>query len=223
MSRSKPFGAAGRARRILILCNGEPPRRALARRWAARCGTILAVDGGTATARRCGLRPDRILGDLDSLEPADRKRFRSTPLIRIRRQDNSDLEKALDHAWRRGFEQAVILGAAGRRIDFTLANFASVWSFAARLDITVIGPGWVALPVVGRRQVRARRGAIASLIAVGVCHGVTLRGLKYPLRGASLRPGARGVSNVVRRSPFSVSLRRGRLLLILSDAAPARY
>ena len=206
---------SGPPRRALILCNGEPPSRELTRRWARSCDYVIAADGGAEIARRCGIRLDVILGDLDSLPRATRRHFKSTPVLKIPRQDNSDLEKALDFAVKHQFEQALVLGAAGRRIDFTLANFASIWNYAGRLEVTLIGPGWLATPVIGARQIRAPRGGIVSLIPFGDCAGVTVRGLKYPLRGATLRLSARGVSNVVLRSPFSVRIQRGRLLLIL--------
>jgi thiamine pyrophosphokinase len=44
---------------------------------------------------------------------------------------------------------------------------------------------------------------------------VRTAGLEYPLKGETLRFGpARGVSNVIRRSPARVSLGAGRLVVI---------
>jgi thiamine pyrophosphokinase len=206
---------AGSARRALILCNGEPPSRALLRRWLRLCDILIAIDGGADIARRCAVAPHIILGDLDSIQRATRAHFRSKTFVGLPRQDNTDFEKALDFTVARGFEQVVVLGAAGKRIDFTLANFASIWNYTSSLDLILVGPGWIAMPVVGVRQFRARRGAIVSLIPFGNCHGVTLHGLRYPLKDASLRLGARGISNLVHRSPFTVRVRQGKLLLIL--------
>ncbi|MRR37824.1 hypothetical protein EG829_24885, partial [bacterium] len=54
-----------------------------------------------------------------------------------------------------------------------------------------------------------------SLVPFGPCGGITLRGLRYPLTNASMKVGEIAVSNVVVRSPFSVTVRRGRLLIIV--------
>lgn len=56
-----------------------------------------------------------------------------------------------------------------------------------------------------------------SIIPFGQCSGVTLRGLKYPLRDALLRVGQVGVSNVVMASPFSVCVKKGKLLVLILE------
>ena len=81
----------------LLICNGTPPTRTLARRLAARAELIVAADGGANIALRLGLRPDVIIGDLDSIKPASRKACASSLIIQVKRQDNTDLEKALDY------------------------------------------------------------------------------------------------------------------------------
>ena len=100
----------------LVICNGEPPSKTLARQLVQVSDLIVAADGGANVARRLGIRPDVIIGDLDSIEPATKHYFSSklkrpkplndsasvagprpegrgyTHLIRISRQDNTDLE-----------------------------------------------------------------------------------------------------------------------------------
>jgi thiamine pyrophosphokinase len=200
---------------ILLLCNGEAPSRALVRRLAGRAGMIVAADGGANTARACGIVPDVIIGDLDSLSSATRRQFRQSTVLFVGRQDNTDLEKALDYVAAHGAREVVIAGATGRRIDFTLANFAVAWNYTPALEIRYAGDGWGAIPVVNGAVVRARVGTTVSLIPFGACNGVTLKGLEYPLRNASLRIGEVGVSNVVRSSPFTVRVRRGKVLLVV--------
>lgn len=202
-------------RRALLLCNGEPPSRTLARKLAADCGYVVAADGGANIARRFGIRLRAIVGDLDSISPATKKHFRSSLILRIRRQDNTDLEKGLDFIVAQGYRKVVIAGATGRRLDFTLANLSVLWSYVDRVEIEVVGDGWLAIPVQGKLTRRARPGTTVSIIPFGRCHGVTLRGLRYPLRDASLLVGEVGVSNVVVASPFTVSVKKGKLLLLI--------
>jgi thiamine pyrophosphokinase len=168
-------------------------------------------------ARRYGVVPDIILGDLDSVSRTTRRHFRNSLTLYVGRQDNTDLEKALDYIAAHGGREVVILGATGRRIDFTLGNLSVVWNYTAFMDVALIGDGWRSLPVGRRRILRARRGTTVSLIPFGPCDGITLRGLQYPLTNASMKVGDIGVSNVVRSSPFSVSVRRGKMMLFLLD------
>jgi thiamine pyrophosphokinase len=204
-----------RPSRTLLLCNGEPPSRGLLKRLASGADTIVAADGGANAALRSGITPDVIIGDLDSLLPKTRKAFSRSHVIRIRRQDNTDLEKALDFISAYSPGEVAIAGATGGRIDFTLGNLSVFWNYTRALSMTFVGDGWRAFPVGRRRTVEARRGSTVSLVPFGKCSGITLRGLRYTLSDAVMRPGEIGVSNVVIRSPFNVTVRRGRMLLVI--------
>ncbi len=205
----------------LLICNGEPPPPALARRLASRVDLIVAADGGANTARRLRIRPDVIIGDLDSIKPASRRAFGSSTIIQVKRQDNTDLEKALDYLSLQDVTDVSILGASGKRMDFTFANLSVVWNYTSVLRLTIIGDGWYAIPVESRKKVSARPGTTVSLIPFGVCRGITLKGLRYPLSGASMKVGEIGASNVVTRSPFTVTVRSGKMLVFVM--APYDY
>ena len=216
-----------RPHRTLLICNGESPSRALLRRLASGADTIVAADGGANSALRSGVTPGVIIGDLDSLLPATREAFSGSRVIRVRRQDNTDLEKALDYISAHCPGEVAIAGATGGRIDFTLGNLSVFWNYTRALSMTFVGDGWRAFPVGKRKTVEARRGSTVSLVPFGKCSGITLRGLQYALTNAVMRPGEIGVSNVVTRSPFSASVRSGRMLLVIfahprdaGDASP---
>lgn len=203
-------------RTALLLCNGEPPPRRLLRRLAKEADFVVCADGGANAARVRGVKPDLIIGDLDSVSPGTRRFFRDVPLIRVSRQDNTDLEKALEYLRSKRINSVVIAGATGRRLDMTLANLSVVWNYTRRMEITCVGEGWTAIPVTGILTMRARRGTIVSLVPFGACSGITLTGLRYPLRNARMRVGQTGVSNVVTRSPFRVTVNRGRMMVVVS-------
>lgn len=186
-------------------------------RLVRKAGAVVAADGGANVARRHAITPDVIIGDLDSITEATRKYFRSSAVLRVHRQDNTDLEKALDFIVGQGFKHATIVGATGKRLDFTLGNLSVIWRYTSRLQLECVGDGWTAVPVVGHLTMEAEPGTAVSVIPFGSCSGVTLRGLRYPLTNADMRVGQIGVSNVVRSCPFRISVRRGKLLLIVFD------
>jgi thiamine pyrophosphokinase len=83
----------------------------------------------------------------------------------------------------------------------------------ARVSL-VAAPGPDGAPV--ERSLPGGPGGIVSLLPFsGEATGITTRGLRYPLRGESLRAGpARGLSNVRDAADASVRLERGRLLVV---------
>jgi thiamine pyrophosphokinase len=227
----------------LIICNGEPPSRTLAQRLASKADVIIAADGGANVARQIGIRPQVIIGDMDSITNAT-KRFYAPlmegegpkPLdlggasnarclrpkgrgyvhvIQVKRQDNTDLEKALDYLQSRGVGEVSIIGATGRRIDFTFGNVSVIWKYASRINIAFVGDGWTATPVQSGKKMKAKPGTTISLIPFGRCSGITLKGLRYPLTNATMKVGEIGVSNVVETSPFSITVRRGNMMMFM--------
>lgn len=198
----------------LIICNGEPPSRPLAKRLARKADVIVAADGGANIARRYGIRPDVIIGDLDSIKPSTKRFFRTTLLVHVARQDNTDLEKALDFVVTRRIAKATIIAATGKRLDFTLGNLSVIWNYTSRISLEFVGNGWTARPVGRAAAFRAKVGTTISLIPFGQCSGITLRGLQYPLTNATMRVGEIGVSNIVRLSSFSIHVQKGNMLLI---------
>jgi thiamine pyrophosphokinase len=206
--------------KALIICNGESPTRAFARRLARASDCIVAADGGANVARRYGIRPDAIVGDLDSISRGTRRFFSSCLILHVPRQDKTDLEKALDFVAFRDIRKVAIIGVTGRRIDFTLGNLSVLWNYTSYVDLVVAGDGWFATPVGRAKEMRARVGTTVSLIPFGVCKGVTLRGLQYPLHSASMEVGEIGVSNIVTASPFRVEVKKGKMLLIVFGKRP---
>ncbi|MCZ6776386.1 MAG: thiamine diphosphokinase [Ignavibacteria bacterium] len=205
------------SKQALIICNGEPPSRALSRRLARESALVVAVDGGANIARRHGIKPDIIIGDLDSVSRSTLRFFSTSTILYVSRQDNTDLEKALDLLAARKIRKALIISAIGKRIDFTLGNLSVLWAYTSFVDITFIGDGWKAISVGRKKVVKTRVGTTVSLIPYGDCSGITLKGLRYPLKNAMMKVGEIGASNVVRSSPFTVVVKRGKMLLILLD------
>jgi thiamine pyrophosphokinase len=208
---------SGSRNSALVICNGAPPSRSLARKLASKVNLSVAADGGANVARTWRIRPDVIIGDFDSLKPSTRKFFASSTIIHVARQDNTDLEKALVYLLLKRIRRAIIIGATGGRIDFTLGNLSVLWKYSPDIDLTFVGDGWKAMPVQSGKWIHAKVGTTVSLIPFGPCSGITLKGLHYPLVNGTMKIGEIGVSNVVSRSPFSVTVRKGKMLLFIME------
>lgn len=217
-------------RKFVIIANGELNDLDIARRLAGAADCLICADGGYSHAQRLGLRPDVIIGDLDSLSAEAREalgREGVTMLVHPKEKDETDLELALLYAAGQGSEEIAILGALGGRLDQTLANV-----------LLLLNPAWEDVPlrlVEGRQEVFVIRGGetvtldgsagdtVSLIPLMGEAVGVTLEGMGYPLLEATIRVGSTlGVSNVLVSPPGKVSLRKG-LLLCLHTGNPQHF
>jgi len=227
------LAAAAGDRHALVVADGDVPVRAELDAawpgWDAGVADIVAADGGLARARTLGLRPDVLVGDLDSLAPAllAGVEAEGIPVKRARTdKDESDAELALLEAMARGATRITVLGAfGGPRLDHALAN---LWLLAhpalAPAAVILLDAGsrafLVQAPGAGGEAVtRALPGPDGATITLlpfgGDVVGITTRGLAYPLRDEPLTVGpARGLSNVRTSADAAVTVRAGRLLVV---------
>lgn len=215
--------------RAILFANGSLPDPQAARRLVRSGDLILAADGGSRHALALGLMPAVVIGDLDSLSPADRRRLESAGarlIVHPRDKDQTDLELALDFALRQGCTAVVILAALGGRLDQTLANLALLTAprFAA-LDIRLDDGLEEAFFVRGRGCIQGRRGDLVSLLPWGgPAAGVVTEGLRWPLHGETLQPEqTRGVSNELLAKRAAVSLESGLLLVVHRRQNPSSH
>lgn len=181
---------------------------------------LIAADGG---ARRClefGLRPDYVVGDLDSLEESHLNDLQMQGVQIIRyptRKDYTDLELAIQHAMQLGADEIVILAALGARWDQTIANLLLPAAFA-NLHIRLIdGSQEITLLHAGNTlHIQGKPGDTVSLIALTAkAQGIQTQNLEYPLYDETLYLGnTRGVSNVLLSESAAITLKEGLLLCI---------
>jgi thiamine pyrophosphokinase len=235
-SGNEPY--AGPAdRHVLVVADGDVGERAALDRawpgWSTGIAAVIAADGGLVRARALGMTPDVLIGDLDSLAPAEVEAAEAAGIRVLRAnvdKDESDTELALLEAIRRGATRVTVLGAfGGPRLDHALAN---VWLLAhsalAGTDVTLLDARWRARLVSapgpdGAPVERPLPGPVGGLVSLlpqgGDASGITTRGLRYPLRGEPLLVGpARGLSNVRTAPDASVTVGAGRLLVV--ETAP---
>ncbi len=210
----------------LIFANGDPADGPMVRKWLARAQSpyLLAADGGAHIAAHYGLRPHRVVGDMDSIAPgllADLEAHGASVARYPAAKDETDLELALIDAASRGHDPIIVIGAVGNRLDHTLANMylLALPQLAGRTVKMVGGREEVTLLRPGTHHIEGAPGDTISLLPVGgPAGGVRTDGLTYPLHGETLHFGpARGVSNVMPGTSAHVTLESGWLLLIHTE------
>jgi thiamine pyrophosphokinase len=208
--------------RVIVVASGELDERDA--RWLVSADLLIAADGGASSLDRIGRRPDRLIGDLDSVPEELVERLEAAG-TRVERhptdKDASDTELALEAAIAAGGTEIVLLGAlGGARLDHEVANLLLITDPGLEgVDVRLTRGGTTVrgLRGGGRRLVlHEAEGELVSLLPVGGdAKGVTTTGLRWSLTDAGLRMGrSRGLSNELVAATASVSIERGTLLVV---------
>ena len=204
----------GSGQYTVILADGSFPRRKCLLETLHAAARIVCCDGAAAKLLRAGLEPDLVAGDLDSLDPALKKRF-GKRLVRESEQETNDLSKAFRACMVRGWKSIVILGAGGRREDHLLGNISLLPLFAAAgADVRMETDFGTFLPVLKPASFRRPAGTKVSIFSFHPEMPVTATGLKYPLEKLRLPFWWCGTLNETNEPEFSLSF-DGRAPLLL--------
>lgn len=199
----------------IVITNGAQPLPPLPE------GRVIAADGGLRRTLAAGLVPAVLVGDLDSVRPADLDAFRSAG-GRVDEhptdKNQTDLELAIDLA-EPGCDLVVVGGDGSDRFDHLLGELAHLATRAeAFASVTVhYPPSVVRILTSGKAvSVEGAPGSIVSLVApTGTAYGVTATGVRWPLDGEDLRAGStRGLSNEFLTARAEIALDRGTLLVV---------
>jgi thiamine pyrophosphokinase len=204
---------------VVVVSGGEPPDPRAAS--AAPLGApVVAADKGLEHALSLGLEVTLAVGDFDSASP-EAVAVAERADVRVERhpeeKDATDLELALDAAAAMEPRRILVLAGEGGRLDHQLSTLLLLGSerYAGPQLDALVGHAWVHVVRVAR-TLEGTPGELVSLLAVGgPAKGVTTTGLRYPLRGETLRAGtSRGISNVFAADSAHVALEEGVLLAI---------
>ncbi|MBW6472062.1 MAG: thiamine diphosphokinase [Anaerolineaceae bacterium] len=205
-----------------LFLNGEFEKNDRIMQKINQADLLVAVDGGLMHLMNSGLTPHIIIGDLDSIDITDLDYFGQDSVDIIKfpiQKDETDLELAVDHVLNLGFEEILILGATGRRIDHFLVNFLFFSNPKYQdVDIKILTKNSEVFYCKSRQIIEGASGDIVSLIPISeIVSGVQTTGLMYPLDGEDLvRWKSRGISNQMTDPTAKIEFGSGELLCVHS-------
>jgi thiamine pyrophosphokinase len=180
-------------KKCIILANGKPPKKNVITFLQKRnYSTLICADGGANKAMKLNLVPDFIIGDLDSINDTTLKFFKNkSKVIKLKRQNDTDVEKCLKFAIQKGFDEAILLGITGNRLDHTFCNLGIVIKFFNKIKLKLIAEESLLIPYSGKVELKTFPGEIISLYGFDKKTKITSKGLKYPLKNTVLPFGER--------------------------------
>lgn len=211
------------SKRALIFINGNLPDLDAVRHILHPDDFMIAADGGTRHLLALDLLPSVVIGDLDSLDPADHRTLQENQTEIIQHpedKDATDLELALNYALDLGYRNIRLVAALGGRLDQTLANLSLLANPSlAELDVRIDDGVEEAFFIRRQAQIHGRAGETVSLIPWGGdVTGIRTEGLRWPLHGETLYAyKTRGISNEILSEEARINIKSGLLLCIHSS------
>jgi thiamine pyrophosphokinase len=204
-------------KKCIILANGKSPQKAVFQFLEKHnFSTLICADGGANHARKLELIPDYIIGDLDSVKASTLNLFKSkSKIIKLKRQNDTDVEKCIRFAIKNKFEEGVLLGVTGDRLDHTLCNLEILIKFFKKIKLKLIAEESLLIPYTGTVELKTSPGEIISLYGFDKKTKVTSRGLKYPLKKDALPFGEReSTSNIAKSDKIKLDIEEGIIFTI---------
>ena len=209
--------------KCVIFANGPLKRETLTEQGIQQHDLVLATDGGAVHCHSLGIKPDIVVGDMDSIPGwllAQLRQQKVEVHTFPQRKDETDLELAIDLAIERGMGEIIILGALGERWDMSIASVMLLATARFAGIQIILRTGSTALFCLrgpDRKELSAFPGDRLSLIPIGgPVAGVTLQGLEYPLTNHPIPLGSTlGISNIVTSPQVALTIQEGILLCVI--------
>lgn len=175
----------------------------------------ICCDSGLKHRKGLGIVPNLIVGDFDS---------HKNPHLDIEtitlpcEKDDTDTVFAVKEALSRGFQDFLLVGVIGDRLDHTLGNVSLLLMLDAQGKVAMALDDFSEMQIVSDQPVQIEDYyAYFSLLNIsGTAKGISIKNAKYPLTEAEISCEYQyGISNEVLPGKIAnVTVNHGRLLLI---------
>ncbi len=142
--------------KTIILANGAFPTHAIPLSFLHHAERIICCDGSSKSLLNIGLKPDYIVGDLDSISDEIRTTF-SSILYYNPDQEINDLTKAVKFCIQHEWKEITILGATGKREDHTLGNLSLLTDYKESINVQLLTDYGVFVPQLEKSSIYERR------------------------------------------------------------------
>lgn len=204
-------------KKCLILANGFSPNKEEIEYLRKVCfNTLICADGGANTAYRLGLLPDLIIGDLDSIRNEVKDYFTGkSKILKYKRQNDTDVEKALKYSISNGYSEAILLGGTGDRLDHSFCNLGIVLKFFNEIKLSILHQKSFLQAYTGEVELNTIKGETISLYGFDSETFISSTGLKYKLKREVLPFGIReSTSNIATSKKVKITIEGGKIFIV---------
>ena len=209
----------------IVFTGGEGPQEQVLRNLFSGLAAdtiIAAADSGLILAEKAGLKPDWIIGDMDSIKDETcLEAYPNEKIIRhLKEKDHTDTELALNLLWEKGCNCIWIAGGGGGRTDhlfgirdlFERERFPTRWLTAFE-DIYCIDSTSNSTFIAA-----VKKGVLVSVFPLGSGPWkAESRGLKWSLDNVPWERGFFGLSNISEKEEVEITVSLGRFMVIFME------
>lgn len=199
---------------LTIIANGERPDQNKLHSVLKNTDIIIAIDGGANHCEKLGIRPNFIVGDLDSIDDKIKENFPQSSIVSLDNQDFTDMEKTLEFIKRFNPTKVNIFAASGKRSDHNLSNLIVFNRWCPLYNITIFDNyGTFQFLHPGIHELKFKVGTKISLISIHTIKNLILKGFKYPVSNMDFTNNFIGMSNVIGTNPAYIEFAEGILMI----------
>lgn len=204
-------------KKAIVLANGDLPKKTEIKYFKKnRFETLVCADGGANSARKLNIVPNVIIGDLDSITKSNLDYFKDkSKIIKLKRQNDTDVEKSIKYLIDKGFKEIVLLGATGDRLDHSFCNMGIVIKFFNQINISILHRKSFLKAYSGKVSLASIKDETISIYGIDKKTKITSAGLKYKLKDIALPFGVReSTSNVATKKFVELNINGGIAFVI---------
>ena len=199
--------------RTIILANGAFPQHEIPLSFLHNAERIICCDGSCNSLLNIGLKPDYIVGDLDSISDEIRADFASI-LHHKADQETNDLTKAVQFCIQHEWKEITILGATGKREDHTLGNLSLLTDYAEQANVQLLADYGVFTPQLERIcSYESYKNQQVSIFGFSPTTLFSSKNLVYHLDKRTLTPWWQGTLNEASSESFQIEMDNGKALI----------
>lgn len=185
----------------VVVGGGDFPSHPIPLAWLEKCNRIVCCDGAANDFLSSGYPAWRIVGDCDSISPANLKKYADI-IRKFPDQETNDQTKAVSYLRGKGLTRIAIIAATGKREDHTLGNVSLLIDYLRHgLEARIYTDHGVFIPSRGDSSFFAPAGTQVSIFNFGAT-GLHAEGLRYPLY--DFREWWQGTLNETSSPEFSI-------------------
>ncbi len=149
---------------------------------------IIACDGGYYNCLKLNIKPDLIIGDMDSINDIEFENRIIFPM----EKDKSDSELGVEYAIKKGFKEIELWCALGDRIDHTIFNISLLYKIHKEgLRGLILHPPFFIFLIDKYYKFKKRDKGIVSFYPITFeIRNLKIKNLKYELNGKNIYFGS---------------------------------
>lgn len=219
-------------KQIVIICDGTFPKTEYPRYLMRTADFIICCDGALRKFIRnseavFGERrlPDKVIGDMDSLPPAMKKKYADI-IVKVDEQEHNDQTKAFCWAMENieGISRITILGATGEREDHTIGNVSLLMEYARAyrpqdkgIDVQMVSDHATIFAVTDTFEMECGEGRKVSIFSPDNSLKITSEGLEYQTSGVVFDNWWKATLNRAVQDKVRLVLSRPSIALVMLD------